>query len=206
MKTSIFKTVFFFSLINTLLSCSENDNEKQTFTPTLPAITKTGANTFGCFMDGKLLTPRDGNGGIKSTKKGITYSVSPDDISYNEIYIDDWKSENGSLLRFHIADLKQKMESSYIINKSNCQNGFDANDNVNINCRVYDDIEKIYKWYCSTDNGGKLIITRYDINNRIVSGTFNCKMKNKDNPKDIIEITEGRFDIKWDTLDETIFP
>jgi hypothetical protein len=109
-------------------------------------------------------------------------------------------------MRIHLVELHKNGEGTFNINKSNCQNGLEANNNININCRVYDDTEQIYKWYCSIENAGKLTITRYDLNNRIISGTFNCTMQNKENPKDIIEITDGRFDIKWDTLDETIFP
>ena len=56
------------------------------------------------------------------------------------------------------------------------------------------------------ENAGTLSITRYDLDNRILSGTFSCTMQNRDNPNERIEITQGRFDIKWDTLDETDFP
>jgi hypothetical protein len=37
----------------------------------------------------------DGTGDLYSDHKGMRYSVAPDDVSYNEIYVDDWKSENG---------------------------------------------------------------------------------------------------------------
>ena len=82
----------------------------------------------------------------------------------------------------------------------------DANINININCRVYDYTENIFKWYCSIENAGVLTITRYDLENRIVSGTFSCTLQNRDDPTEQIEITQGRFDIKWDLLDETDFP
>jgi hypothetical protein len=207
MKQLFLKTTLLLFAI-TFFKCEDNINNQQTFRPTLPLITLTGKNTFGCYIDGKLLIPRDGTGGIKKNNKGLSYFGLGDGPNYihNEIYIDDRKSEKGSLMRIHLVELHKNGEGTFNINKSNCQNGLEANNNININCRVYDDTEQIYKWYCSIENAGKLTITRYDLNNRIISGTFNCTMQNKENPKDIIEITDGRFDIKWDTLDETIFP
>jgi len=209
MKYTLFKnrlTLLLLGLLFTLISCSKNDDNG--FKPTLPEVTQTGVNTFGCYIDGKLLTPRDGKGtigGPGGIPKGMRY-FGISNNSYNEIYIDDWKSEKGGLLRIHITDLHQNGEGTFTINSSNCQNGLDATPNINIHCRVYDDSEQIFKWYCSIENAGTLTISRYDYNNRILSGTFSCTMQNKDNSNEQVEITQGRFDIKWDTLDETEFP
>ena len=202
-------TLLILLITSTLISCSNND-PIEPFIPTLPPITQIGANTFGCYIDGNLLTPRDGSGtigGMGSQKGMKTYALGngPDYI-YNEIYIDDFKSEKGGLLRIHIIELYQNGGGTYTINESNCQNGLDANINININCRVYDYTENIFKWYCSIENAGVLTITRYDLENRIVSGIFSCTMQNRDNPDERIEITQGRFDYKWDTLNETDFP
>ena len=200
MKKLILKTIpILVALL--FLSCSANDTPQDQ----LPPITQTGANTFGCYIDGKLLTPRDGSGGIYGTPKGMRVFGNPPSLTYNEIYIDDRKSEKGGLLRIHIANLHQNGEGTYTINESNCQNGIDANTSININCRVYDDAEQIFKWYCSIENAGTLTIDRYDLNNRIISGTFSCTIQNKDNPNEQIEITDARFDMKWDTLDLTNF-
>ena len=166
------------------------------------------ANTFGCYIDGNLLTPRDGTGTIGGVgaQKGMRYSVSPSSRNYHEIYIDDRKSEKGGLLRIHIIGLYQNEEDTYTINESNCQGNLDSLITTNIYCRVYDYNAQIFKWYCSIENAGVLTITRYDLENRIVSGTFSCTLQNRDDPTEQIEITQGRFDIKWDLLDETDFP
>ncbi|PHR73649.1 MAG: hypothetical protein COA67_02670 [Lutibacter sp.] len=195
-------------LLFTLISCSSDDNDKQTFTPTLPAITQTGANTFGCYIDGKLVTPRDGSGGIYGTAKGIVYSGSgtPPNYAYNEIRIQDYKGETGGIVKIHITDLHQNGEGTFTIKESNCEDGIDANPTINIHCRIIDEASQTYKWYCSIENAGTLTITRYDFDGRIISGTFNCTMQNNDDSSDTIEITQGRFDMKWDTLDETEFP
>lgn len=59
--------------------------------------------------------------------------------------------------------------------------------------RLYMAAEKNGRFYDSMKDSGKITFTRND--SKIISGTFYGKLKNKDNPNDIIEITEGRFDL-----------
>lgn len=92
----------------------------------------------------------------------------------------------------------------YTINESNCMGNIDSPITNNIFCRVFDYENGIYKEYCSFENSGTINITRYDTG--IISGTFSCRVRNKDNPSDIVEITEGRFDINGYTLPYTNFP
>jgi hypothetical protein len=208
MKQLLLKILFIFTLLSLYHCSSNNDNDYQGFTPTLPAITQTGANTFGCYIDGKLLTPRDGAPDLYGPNKGmrrLALGTAPNYI-YNEIYIDDRKSEKGGLLRIHTIELHRNGEGTYTINESNCQNGLDANTSININCRVYDAKAQIFKWYCSIENAGTLTISRYDYDNGILSGTFSCTMQNRDNPNEQIEISQGRFDINGYTLRDTEFP
>ncbi|MDY7393684.1 hypothetical protein UMM65_00375 [Aureibaculum sp. 2210JD6-5] len=185
-------------------SCSDDDE----FRPTLPPITQTGENTFGCYVDGQLLTPRDGTGTLHTQDKGVSYSGSGTgpNYDYNEIKIRDFKTGNMGLFDLHIVDLHETGVGTYTINESNCEDGGDANPNINIRIRWFDEKTQTLKWYCSIENGGILIITRYDFENRIVSGTFNCTLQNRDDASDIIEIAEGRFDLKWDTVMYTNFP
>ncbi len=181
-------------------SCSKKDDDG--FTPTLPPITQTGENTFGCYVDGNLLIPRDGTGTFNSPDYGMIFSGSPDSYpnQFNEIKVHDFKSGNGGLMDIHIQELQQIGEGNFIINESNCEWGIYANPSINIRVRWLDETTQAYKWYCSIENGGTLSISRYDYENRIVSGIFSCTVRNRDNPNDIIEITQGRFDIKWDAL------
>ena len=58
-------------------------------------------------------------------------------------------------------------------------------------------------FYGSIEGTGKIIITRYD--DEVISGTFYCKLKNRDIPDDYIEITEGRFDFNKKTINTTTF-
>ena len=205
MKNKIFNTVTIFLLLVTLINC--NSEESNEFTPTLPEATQIGANTFGCYVDGKLLIPRDGTGTIFGPDKGMSFIGSgPPEYAYNEIVVRDYKSGTSGIIKIHIDNLNANGQGDYIVNESNCQDGIDAFDNINITLRWLDEELQIEKWYCSTINSGDLIITRFEINNRIVSGTFSCTAKNRNNPNETIEITEGRFDLKWNLLPSTEFP
>ena len=101
-------TILIINLFITITSC--NSNNDNSFTPTLPAITQTGANTFGCYIDGNLLVPRDGDGTFNSTSKGMQFWGSSDQ-TYNEIHVWDYKSGSESLF-FHIQDLHQNEENN----------------------------------------------------------------------------------------------
>ena len=205
MKTkTLIKTTLILLL---LLGCSKDDDTNE-FTPTLPEATQTGKNTFGCYIDGVLLTPRNGSGANGFPDTGMSFSAlgeAPNYV-YNEINIRDFKSGTGAQLDIHIIDLHANGEGTYTINESNCEDNVDANNNINIRCRLLDQQTQTYKWYCSIEDGGTLIITRYDYENGIVSGTFNCTVRNNDNPQDLIEITQGRFDINRTSVNLTSYP
>ncbi len=63
------KNVLIFFAVVTFLGCSKKDDGS--FTPTLPPITQTGENTFGCYANGILITPRDGTGTFNSPDNGM---------------------------------------------------------------------------------------------------------------------------------------
>ena len=61
--------------IITACGCTKTTEEER-WNPELPPITQTGANTFGCKINGVIMIPRDSRvyslGGIPT---GVTYSV-----------------------------------------------------------------------------------------------------------------------------------
>jgi hypothetical protein len=194
--------ILLLSIVLLLNSCSSDD---EGFTPTLPAISQTGSNTFGCFIDGVLLTPRDGSGSFNVEDKGMIMISGPSLLPYKELRVRDFVSGTGALLDIHFDNLDNNGEGIFPILESNCQNGIDANPTINVRVRIWDSNQEVFKWYCSAENAGNLTITRYDFDNLIVSGIFSCTVQNRDNPDDRIEITEGRFDLDRATLPNTNF-
>ncbi|MCH9661708.1 MAG: hypothetical protein K0U54_12460 [Bacteroidetes bacterium] len=199
--------IFLTLLISTIMGCNKTDDE---FSPSLPAITAEGKNTFGAYVDGTLVTPRNGEDSFNQTASGmILYSgPGPDQYNYYDLKVRDYQSSTGALFILHIEPLQDLHNAMYTIEESNCMDtiGEILNPNITIRCRLYDPISKTIKWYCSQTDSGVLTISKYDIDNRILSGTFHCTAVNRDNPDEIIEITQGRFDLKWDELAYVTFP
>ena len=201
------KTILILSILFTILiSC--NKDEEETFTPTLPPITTTGANTFGCYIDGKLLIPRDGDGTFNSPSHGVKYFGTGNyPTDYNaSLSVNDYTG-NARFMQIYFKDL-QRGVNEYTIQNSNCQNFVTGNPNrtMNLYCRIKDEITQENKYYCSLEDTGILNIIRYDVSTGILSGTFSCSAVNQNDINDIIEITEGRFDIIWGTINDKEFP
>lgn len=186
------------------ISCSKKNDEA--FTPTLPPITQTGENTFGCYANGILITPRDGTGTFNVADPGMSFIAGPGagNITYHEISVHDFASNKTSEIILHIIGLDSIGVGEYIVNQSSCYDGIDSPNTNNIFCRIWVKEENLYKTYCSIENSGVINITKYD--NGIISGTFSCRAAAFEDSTDIIEITDGRFDINWDKLRYTNFP
>jgi hypothetical protein len=194
MKNYFLKTATLLFIVLIINCSSNNDPEEQ-----LPPVTQTGENTFGCLIDGTLLLPRNGTGTIYGADSGVSFIGSSDD-SYNGITVKDYKSSDSKRLDIYLYHLDQNGEGTFTVNESNCLGISYAKPSINVRCRYNG------AWYCSTENSGTLTITRYDSDNGIVSGTFSFTAKNRDDPTDSIQITQGRFDFHRPTINNEIFP
>jgi hypothetical protein len=200
------KTILILVTIFFLTGCSKED-DNQNGSAQLPAETMIGANTFGCYINGKLVIPRDGSGTFGGPDRAVYFWADPTgNQQYSEIDVRDYKSEKTSSILIHIQNLNQNGAGNYIVDESNGNSNIDGLNHNYIHCRVYNETTNSYQYYRSFQNSGLIKITRYDINNRIISGTFSCKLRNSVNVSDEIEVTNGRFDFKWSTLDQTHFP
>ncbi len=56
--------------------------------------------------------------------------------------------------------------------------------------------------YLSYENSGLIDFLKTDFDSKIYSGTFSLKLKNENDQDDILEISEGRFDINLITLNQ----
>ena len=199
-------------LITTAYSCGGGLTEEERWNPELPPITQTGANTFGCKINGKIMIPRDsryghpGGGGIPT---GVTYSRSrPPLTGTNYDYIeaiDRYTSRGG--ITFKLPNIQTLGVGEYLVKTvkgafSTSLDGSFPDTNIVYMGAAYNGNSPT-AGYSSIEGTGKIIITRYD--NDIISGTFYCKLKNDIYPDDIIEVTEGRFDFTKSTINTTKF-
>ena len=200
------KTTLFF-LFLALSSCSKNNDTPQTPQDQLPQITTIGANTAGCIINGKILIPKNGEqqfGGSPkyglSTGAGINFNepIIGDDYSY--IKIANLKDKGGDNIYIHMNDMTMGL-GTYYVGQSNGELYMDGPSNPHIIANIFDGVN-LGKTYYSGPNAGAVTFTRFDYTNGVYSGIFNVALYNKDNHADIIQVSDGRFDIKIATLNQ----
>ena len=183
-----------------MTSCSK-DNTTETPLDQLPLITTTGANTAGCIINGKIIIPKNGLGGIGG---GISYGLDvhrspnfglPNFNEYFSIDIANLKDGGNSYwIYVHLNDLTTGA-GNYTVGQSNNLYFIDGPNNPQIIVReTYNNVSG--KTFISGSNSGIIIVSRFDFINKVMAGTFNCTLYNKDNPSETIQVTDGRFDIK----------
>jgi len=165
-------------ILGIISSCTKSDDHDQ-----LPPITQTGANTFGCVIDGKVFIPKDHLGYTPpggGTPKGISvlrgasyFSITASNYVYVYIYI------------YIPKHLPEATTYTFKISDGEIASGDYPHCLGIINSRNY----------LSYENSGTITFTKIDETQGIIAGTFTLKMKNKNDKNDIIEISEGRFDI-----------
>jgi hypothetical protein len=192
------------------LGCSKDENNDPF--AGLPPETQTGANTFGCLIDGKLFLPRNGNNSMVFPLSGVNlWGGYPNSLDYFEIEVIDYKSIETNSLLLHLHDIANTGIGEFTINESNGEDNIDGLDHFYLHCTLYDKNTNTYQKYVSFENSGKVKINKIYISNvngigNIVSGTFYCKLRNINNTSDTREITNGRFDINSLTIAYKVFP
>lgn len=147
----------------------------------LPPATQTGANTFGCLVNGQPWTPRGYNG-------TSNYAVSYDSGLNNGLF---------ALKTYRYPETSQDFQSIYLGVLSDCRLGtyfFQSAKKAGV--RYYDT-----KTACDLRSGdstttyshGSLTITRLDLTNGIIAGTFAFTLY-KPGGCDSVRVTQGRFD------------
>jgi len=161
-------------------SCKkENKNENQ-----LPPATQTGANTFGCLVNGKVFVPK-GYGSTGRSNPHVQYDYDLNGKPYLSIDARQFINSNNSTGAVNIVFKDIVNTGSYNI-PTNFTFSFGWEKFGICGTPAFD---------TTVQKRGGGIITKLDISNRIISGTFNCKFKHSQ--CDTVYITDGRFDIKF---------
>lgn len=161
------------------LSCCNNDDDKPIAEiDKLPPATQTGANTFGCLLDGKAFLPGNfpnATNCFYQLVDGEYYFVMAfGNTNFNSINIDVGVGTQNLQIQQNVQyDL-------FELNNNNAYGGYNFGTINN---------------YTSHTHTGKLTITKLDEVNHIVSGTFWFDVL--DNNGVVHQIREGRFDAQY---------
>jgi len=174
--------LFLILAIITLSCCNKNDDD-QTINPIalLPPATQTGAQTFGCLINGQPFVPPIFGSNAPSAfyqfvDGAYTLGISAGTGGGNQL-----KSILiGALDVPEISTLNYQLKSEQ---SGNFLGKYLIGGGI------------VYTGITSDINPGVLTITRFDSDNFIISGTFSFTVL--DNDGNEINITEGRFDMNF---------
>lgn len=150
----------------------------------LPPATQTGANTFGCLLNGKAFMP--GGGGLLDQVLTVQYDPTYGMGSLRITAKSFLSGSNYISMSLHgdtintIGNYLLAFESKYSV--------FYFNTYSQCTFNTYDPPPP-------TITSGGLNVKKFDTNNRIISGTFSFNVSTS--ACGTIEATDGRFDVKY---------
>lgn len=176
-----------FTLILLSIACKKHVIQPQSELSKLPPATQTGANTFGCLVNGQAFTPQDKSifeGPVLQcnyiyTAGGYYFTLlvgnknSDNSVTGVNIETDSLAISEGQNIPLKIYSSGNAQGSYVVYYNTGGQNAYETNNAVT----------------------GQLIITKFDAIKQIVSGTFYFDAIN--DKGDIMKITNGRFDMQY---------
>ena len=153
----------------------------------LPEATQTGANTFGLKLDGQFWVPQK-FAGISAPTLEAFYSGTGD----LRITAGNFASEPTET-EFEIFVKNASAPGVYQLNQNT---EVYPNAAASYGYYVKRKINPLNEWITNTQYKGSVTITKLDLTNRIVSGTFEFTAGSIDSSAAPISVTDGRFDVK----------
>jgi hypothetical protein len=154
----------------------------------LPEATQTGANTFGLNLDGKFWIPQKFAGISAPLLSAQLIGANQNDLV---------------ITAQNFASEPTETEFKLFIKNITGAGTYQLNENTDINSMgssygyyVKRKINPLNQWITSSQYTGSVTITKWDLPNMIVSGTFEFKAGSIDSSAAPITVTNGRFDIR----------
>ncbi|TXD80791.1 hypothetical protein ESY86_19970 [Subsaximicrobium wynnwilliamsii] len=165
----------------TLSCCKKDDDQSENPIDQLPPATQTGEQTFGCLINGEAFVPPS----FGSNSPSAFYQFV--DGAYTlSIYGSISGGPNLKSINIGCLDMPLIQETNYTLRERITNNYF---GNYNIGGGI------TYSGSSSTEYPGTLVITNFDPDNFIISGTFEFTVLDSDGGE--INITNGRFDMNY---------
>ena len=187
-----FLMCFVFAFSISTIQCSKTNIDPSG----LPPETQTGAGIFACKINGVVWKYKNPNYEFLSTKPKTSWSYDPSffggAFEIDGVRYLDGQNETDLLTLF--SDSISTYSEKIIEGKSR-KFGLRYHDYTTKNYLCEDISSGLLVDSTNFFSAGKLVITKFDKNTKIVSGTFYCTIKQ--NGCDTLKITEGRFDVKY---------
>lgn len=167
----------------TLCCCNKDDNPFSS-SDQLPAETQTGANTVGCLVNGEVYLPSQS--GINSPVNCF-YQLDNGEFFFSLAFADD--KNHGPEVSVGTSKINLQVGQTYILNKNPVDNGDYTGGGGAYR------LNSLNKYYTNTLKTGELKITRLDLSNSIISGTFWFNAVNS--AGETVQIRSGRFDMHY---------
>ena len=178
----LFLCIFFYS-------CEKDKDPTPEPAPTgeqLPAITQTGANTFGCLENGKIWIPKGfSNSGAPNPRAILDLDLNG--VPYMQIRAFQYEA---GISQSSFTMTIDSVNNLGIHNVYTAKKQIGFGSNLFPSCGILPDDNTQYKI-------GTITITKYSTGstNAVISGIYNFKLKI--NACDTLFFTEGRFDFKF---------
>jgi Family of unknown function (DUF6252) len=163
-----------------LASCKKDIEE-------LPPATETGANTFGAKVNGELWVPQ-GFGSIPANNLLESILFPNGDLRIKAQNFSSSPTET----EFNIVVKGVTAPGTYLLNSNTSHPTLSAGYGYYIKRKLTPEDE----WITSSTVTGSVTITKVDVINRIVSGTFQFNAASIYTPSQILSVTDGRFDLR----------
>lgn len=164
-----------------IASCKKEINE-------LPQATDTGAHTFGAKVNGVMWKPQ-GFGPFPANDI-LESTVAGNDI---QIWARNFASSPNET-EFYLLIKDVTGTGTYSFNQNIPSHPY---PNTSYGYYVKRKMTPLNEWITSSSHTGTVTITRFDKINRIASGTFQFEAMNMYNTPELLSVTEGRFDVKF---------
>jgi len=158
-----------------VLSCCNKNGVR---IPVMPDATQTGRNTMGAYVNNTLWVPA-----ISFDNTGIDASYTIPFLQMDGI-VEDASGVSKTEIFFNIHNFTGV--GKYTLNT-------DPNNNNTDNSAQCLKVNGEY--VTDSLHQGTVIVTHFDDKKHIVSGTFQIKLINKNNPADSVTVSSGRFDV-----------
>lgn len=195
----IYSKISILFLLLILFSCSKNDDDGTS--SNLPEITSEGANTFGCYINGQVFLPKNGDGWCLNCGSQIPWAISYSK-SKDQYYLGILATNNinGDVLISIDLHLDEPLEERVFELSESYVASIDK-INPNASSCIYRKIngEKISSCFeTTTDVTGTLEIIEINESEHFIAGIFEFEAISQEGK--IVNFTEGRFDLEVPTL------